>query len=70
MQAALDRLNASVARNSSVDDSAIALIEGLAQAIRDNVPDPTALNKIADDLDANSDKLAASVTANTPAAKP
>jgi len=70
MQAALDRLNASVARNSSVDDSAIALIEGLAQAIRDNVQDPAALNKIADDLDANSDKLAASVTANTPVAKP
>lgn len=67
MLPAMEKLNSSVARATSVADGAVAFIEGLAQQIRDNVGDPAALGKLADDIDANSDKLAASISANTPA---
>jgi hypothetical protein len=61
-------LRGSVAALTNVSASAIALIGGLAQAIRDNAEDPAALNELADQIDADASGLAASVTENTPVA--
>lgn len=68
MSDALTRLRGSVAALTNVSASAIALIGGLAQAIRDNAEDPAALNELADQIDADASGLAASVTENTPVA--
>jgi peptidoglycan hydrolase CwlO-like protein len=70
MSAATDRLTASVAALTSAEKSAVALLGQLAQLIRDNAEDPAALNKIADDIDADTTEIAAAVVANTPAAPP
>lgn len=67
MSAVTDRLVASVAALTSAENSAITLLGQLSQLIRDNAEDPTALNKIADDIDANTTAIAAAVVANTPA---
>ena len=69
MSAALDRVQAEVTEMSAAVDSAIVLIEGLAQRIRDLATDPVALNAFADELDAKSNALAAAVVANTPTAE-
>jgi len=68
MSAATDRLTASVANLTTVSQSTITLLGQLSQLIRDNAGDPTALNKLADDIDADAAALSAAVTANTPAA--
>lgn len=68
MSAATDRLTASVANLTTVSQSTITLLGQLSQMIRDNAGDPTALNKLADDIDADAAALSAAVTANTPAA--
>ena len=70
MSAELDRVAAEVAQNGEVIDSAVVLLDKLAQLIRDNAGNPAALNKLADDLDASGNKLAAAVAANTPAEEP
>lgn len=67
MSAALDRLTAEVAETKDAVDSAVTLIAGLAQQIRDNATDPAALNALADQLDADQAEIAAAVTENTPA---
>lgn len=64
----LKALTDAVARNKTVADSAIALIQGLAAQIEANKNDPAALQALADSLNAEDDSLAAAVTANTPAA--
>lgn len=64
----LQRLTDEVAQTTTVIDSAVALIGGLAQQIRDNATNPAALNALADSLDTKSNELAAAVTANTPSA--
>lgn len=66
MAGELQRLQTEVAEMSGVVDSAIVLINGLAQQIRDLAQDPAALNAMADDLDAKANALAAAVVANTP----
>jgi predicted nucleic acid-binding Zn-ribbon protein len=63
----LTRLTTEVTENSSAIDSAVTLIEGLAEQIRQLATDPAALNALADQLDASSNRLAAAVQANTPA---
>lgn len=68
MSAALNRLTAEVAENTNTTASAKALISGLAQQIRDNAGNETALNKLADELDASGADLAGAVAENTPAA--
>ncbi|MDP2322587.1 MAG: hypothetical protein Q8N51_00975 [Gammaproteobacteria bacterium] len=68
MSAELDRLTSEVAENGAVIQSAITLLNGLAQQIRDNANDPAALTALADELDANEQALAAAVAANTPSA--
>lgn len=64
----LQRLTDSVAALKSADDSLITLVGGLAQIIRDNAGNPAALNALADSLDAEKQKVADAVTANTPQA--
>jgi uncharacterized protein YigA (DUF484 family) len=64
MSAALDRLTAEVAENRSSVDSAIALIAGLAQQIRDLSDDPAALNALADELDAQQADIAVAVNSS------
>jgi len=63
----LTALTAEVARNTSVDESAIVLLTGLAAQIEALKTDPVALQGLADTLRGSSDALAAAVAANTPA---
>lgn len=66
MQAALERLATAIHMEGDQGVAIIKLVEGLAQQIRDNVGDPTALTKLADEAEANAARLAASTAANTP----
>jgi hypothetical protein len=66
----LSRLQAAVERDNTVNQSAITLLGNLAQLLRDNAGDATAINALADSLDAQQQALADAVTANTPAAPP
>jgi len=76
MALSLEALEAEVARNTSVDGSAIVLIQGLVAKIEEliaasgNTVDPAALQALVDSLKGSSDGLAAAVAANTPAAPP
>lgn len=67
MSDAVNRLQADITNLTSINQSAIALITGLAQQVRDNATDPAALNALADQLEASSSELASAVTANTTA---
>lgn len=62
--AALERLQREVEETRGVANSAVALLNGLGQYIRDNVSDQNALNELADKLDADQAALAASIAAN------
>ena len=64
----LDALTAQVAANTNVTLSAIDLLNGIAAKLKDAGNDPVAIAKLAADLKANTDSLAAAVVANTPAA--
>ncbi len=64
----LEALSEQVARNTSVDQSAIELLAGLAAKIESMKDDPIKLQALASDMRASSDALAAAVLANTPAA--
>lgn len=66
MTVALEKLQAEVAQTATVIDSAVNLISGLAQQIRELKDDPIKLDALADQLDAKSNALAAAVAANTP----
>lgn len=61
MAQGLGRLRAEVEEIKDRTDAAIAVMAGLAQEIRDNVADEAALNALADELDAEGDKLAAAI---------
>lgn len=67
MSAALARLQAELAENTSVTASVLALITGLSDQLRAAAGDEAAINAIADGLDENSAKLAAAVASNTEA---
>lgn len=64
----LDALTTAVQNATTVDQSAIALIQQLADEIRANASDPAAIQALADQLQGNTDALAAALVANTPAA--
>src|SRR5713101_3733079 len=70
MSKELDALIAEVARNTTVEKSALAAIQGLAVKLAEAGTDPVKLAKLRADLAANDDELAAAVTANTPVATP
>jgi hypothetical protein len=74
----IEALRVEVERNKSVDDSAIALLNGIAARIQAAVDAATAAGAtaeqvaqtqaLANSLKSDTDALAAAVTANTPAA--
>ena len=72
--ALLDNLTAAVAAETTVDQSAVTLINGMAAQIQTlinnsgNTVDPVALQNLVNQMTANATPLAAAVTANTPAA--
>lgn len=68
--ASLDALTAAVAAETSVNASAIALINGFAAQLAAAGTDPAALAALASQVTANASALAAAVSANTPAAAP
>lgn len=63
MSAQLDTLTTEVQEAKTVSQSAVTLIQGLAQQIRDSVDDPAKLAALADELDKNTKELAAAVEA-------
>lgn len=66
LMADLSTLQADVEAQTTVIDSAKALLAQLAQKIRDAAGDPAALAQLATDLEANTQGLADAVQANTP----
>lgn len=66
MSAELDRLTAEVAETKTAAKSAVVLINGLAQQIRDLKNDPAALTALADSLDADQAEIGAAVATHTP----
>jgi hypothetical protein len=67
MSAELDRLTSEVAEMGEVVASAIAVINGLAEQIRQCDATPEALAALADSLDLQAGELGAAIAANTPA---
>jgi hypothetical protein len=65
--ATIAQLNAAVARDKDVKDSAILALKGQLDIIRD-AGTPAERDKAIADLTANTDALAAAVVANTPIA--
>ena len=63
-----DALNEKVTELETVQEGAVTLLGTLAQEIRDNAGDPVAIAALADRIDADKQKLADAVAANTPAA--
>jgi len=70
MSKELDDLTAAVAAEDKVIDSAILLINGIADRIKAAGTDPAALAVLTADIQAKGTALAAAVAANTPAAPP
>lgn len=68
MSEALNKLTTEVTETKEVMASAVTLITGLADQIRELKDDPAALEGLATSLDDGSKALAAAVAANTPAA--
>lgn len=67
MAGEVQALQAEVAKNTEVTESVITLVTNLAAKIEELKNDPVALQKLADDLKANTGKLSDAVIANTPA---
>src|SRR5215471_431649 len=68
LMAFIDDLEASVAHEKTVDDSIIALLNSLHQALVDAGVDPARQAAVLAALQGEQDRIAAAVTANTPAA--
>jgi hypothetical protein len=66
--AKIDDVANAVQQESAVDDSAIALLQNLTQMIRDAGTDPAKLDQVLSSIDANRQRLADAVAANTPGA--
>lgn len=64
----LDTLKTKVQETTTVEQSAIELLNGLGAQIAALKEDPAALQALSDQLTAKSSELASAVTANTPAA--
>lgn len=67
MSEQLDKLTQEVAENKTVMESAVTLLNGLKTRLDEAGTDATKLAQLSADLDANTNALAAAVTANTPA---
>jgi len=70
IMADLKALQDQVQQTTTVEQSAVTLIQGLAAQISANATDPAAIAQLAQQLKTSSDALAAAITANTPAANP
>lgn len=72
IMATLADLATAVAAEKTVVDSAVTLLGGLSQQLKDALAsgDPNAIQAIIDSVDAQKQELADAVTANTPAAAP
>ncbi len=72
IMATIQDVQAAVAAESTVDDSIIALLNGIVQQLKDAQAsgDPAALDAVVQGIQANTAKLQAAVTANTPAPAP
>ena len=68
IMSALDNLTAQVTSVASLEQSAVTMIQGLAQQIKGAANDPAAIQALADQLSASAAPLAAAIAANTPAA--
>lgn len=68
IMADLTGLTSEVARNTTVEGSALVLIQGFAAQLKAAGTDPTALAALQKQLADNDDSLAAAVAANTVAA--
>lgn len=66
MASNVDTVIAKVTELETVNDSAISLLQQLAQLIRDNVTDQNALLALANRIDTDKQKMADAVVANTP----
>ncbi len=69
----LTQLTADVANDTTVDQSAVTLIQGLSGMLATAIaalPDPTQLQSLQTQLETNAAALAAAVAAGTPAAPP
>ncbi len=64
----LDALTAEVTHITTVAASAVTLIQGLSQMVKDAGTDPVKLKALTDQLDASDTALSDAITANTPAA--
>jgi hypothetical protein len=67
MATELEALKAQVAANRDVIQSAITLINGIADRVKAGQSDPAALQALAADLNSQDQALAQAVAANTPA---
>lgn len=70
MNAALADLAAKVAAEDTVIQSAVTLIQGLTQQLKDAAVDNAEVQSLAADIDAQTTALAAAIPANTPAPAP
>lgn len=70
LMSSVDRIRSAVEAETTQVASISALVSGLADQIRANAADETALNELADQLDAQNAALGAAVAANTPAPAP
>lgn len=68
MSGELEALAAQVQENTDVEQSALILIQGLADQLKAAGSDPAKLKELQAKLDASSGALAAAVAANTPTA--
>ena len=68
MSAELDALAAQVEQNTTVEESAVTLIQGLAAQIAAAANDPAAIAALSAKLQSSATALAAAIAANTPAA--
>jgi len=68
IMATIQDINAAIAAESSVDDSIIALLNGIVQQLKDAQAsnDPAALDVVIAGITANTKKIQDAVTANTP----
>lgn len=68
--ATLADITAAVTAEKTVDDSIVALLNSIAQQLKDAIAnnDPAAMQAVVDQITANSKELSDAVTANTPAA--
>lgn len=61
----LQELKTQVEKNTAVEESAVTLINGIAQQLKNAAQDPAAIQALADELAKSGADLAAAVTANT-----